>query len=323
MRPSRTTLIVGATGFIGRHLAKYLAAKGEKVVGTYHRPVRRRQPTKFVQLVHCDVTKRSDLQRVLRQFEPRHIYFLAAQSSVREAWFDPIQTIEVNLMGGVYLLEALRRADLKARVLIFSSGTTYGLSHDAGRILREDASLRPKDPYSVSKMGLDVLAQLYAKIYGLHTVVVRLPNLIGPEQATTFSLSNFAYQIAGIEAGRLPGVIRVGNLKAERDYLDIRDGVRALHLAMRRGRRGEVYNIASGRSRRLGDVLDQLIALSRLEKQDIRIVEKKSIMSKDEILSVKLNPSKFRRLTGWRPCVPFRETLRDILASWRRKWYET
>ncbi len=321
MKRIKTSLLIGVTSFIGCYLADYLVQKGGKVIGTYRHLPKDFRVDKQVRLVRCEVTKSREMETVIRRFRPDCVYYLAAQSSVREAWYDPVGTIQVNLLGGVYLLEILKKIKRKFKLLVFSSGTTYGHSHGRNLSLDEEACLIPKDPYSVSKTGIDFFARLYAKVHELPVAVVRLANFMGPRQSKTFSVSNFAYQIAGIEAGRFSPVIRVGNLKAERDYLDVRDGVRAIYLAMKHGKKGEAYHIAAGKSRRLKDVLNQLKELSRIPGQ-IKIVKKVSLMSKDEIPSVKLRVSKFRRLTGWKPKIPFKQTLWDILQYWRGKWHE-
>lgn len=320
MKRNRTCLLIGVTGFVGGHLANYLIKKGTKVIGTYHRRAKGTGLDKRVRLISLDVTKGHEMERLILRLHPDEVYYLAAQSSVREAWFDPIRTIQVNFLGGVQLLEILRRNRINIKLLIFSSGTTYGLSHGAGKSLDEEACIRPKDPYAVSKMALDFFARFYAKIYGLNTVVLRLANVIGPGQDTTFSLSNFAFQIVGIERGKLPREIRVGNLDAKRDYLDICDAVRAITLAMRYGVSGEAYNISSGRSRRLKDVLNEMCGLSKLDKARVRMVRQTSLRSKDEIPCIQLDSSKFRRLTGWRPQMAFRQSLKNILDDRRKRW---
>ena len=321
MRYSEVSLLIGSTGFIGRNLAHFLNAKGEQVVGTYAHSSQKGKFDRKIRLVFCDVTRQSDLFRVLRRFKPRYIYYLAAQSSVRHAWLKPVETIQVNFLGGVYLLEALKQLNLDSKVLIFSSGTTYGESHDLNRPLSEEVCLRPKDPYSVSKMSIDFFARLYARVFGLRVCVVRLTNLAGPGQSTVFSISNFASQIAEMESGhRLNHVLHVGNLSAKRDYLDIRDGLRALYLAMKRGRPGEAYNIASGTSRLLKDVLYELVDLSKLKNGKIKVQMKKGLIPKDEIHAMRLNATKFKKLTGWYPKIEFHQTLSDLLDEWRNYW---
>lgn len=318
MKKTKTALLVGVTGFIGYKLAHFLHQQGEKVVGTYVYKPKERLFDQDVQLVRCDVTKQRDVERLVQRFSPASIYYLAAQSSVHQSWLHPIETLQVNFLGGVYLFEALKRLRSKARVLVFSSGTIYGTSHSTGRPLSEEACLRPKDPYSVSKMSIDYFGKLYAQVIGLDIVIIRLANLTGPGQSTTFSIANFASQIAKMEAGYGSRILRVGNLSAKRDYLDIRDGIRAIHLAAKYGKRGEAYNIASGRTRSLNQVLKGLICFSSLKKNEIRIQREKAITPKDEIPAIRLSGSKFKRLTGWQPHISFRQTLADILDYWRQ-----
>ena len=314
----KTSLLIGATGFIGRHLAEHLIKRNQRVIGTYHHKSKIAAFPKQARLVYCDVSGRNDLKRILRKSRADYVYYLAAQSSVRHAWMKPLETLEVNFLGGVRLLEAIRELKQNPRVLIFSSGTTYGLSHSEGRKLDEEACLRPKDPYSVSKLALDYFGQLYARAHGMPVVVVRLANLVGPGQSVVFSLTNFVFQIAQAERnGRT--TLDVGNLSSERDYLDVRDGVKAVYLAMQHGKPGEAYNIASGVSRKLGDVLSQMIRLSRLDPGAVKIKKKAALIPVDEISSIRLDASKLRRLTGWRPKISFRQTLLDVLEEWRRK----
>ncbi len=317
MKKNRTSLLIGATGFIGHRLAPYLLGCRERVIGTYHRQASVPQFDSRIRLVHCDVTKPHEIAKIIRKYSPGFIYYLAAQSSVRIAWLEPIKTFTINLMGGVYLLEALRKIKSKSRVLIFSSATAYGVSHD-GTKLSEETPLRPKDPYSLSKMGIDYLAQLYARVHHLNVSVVRLGNLTGPGQSTEFSIANFASQIVKIETGRQAPHLNVGNLNAKRDFLDIRDGLKAIYLIMKKGRNGEVYNIASGRSRSLKDVLFLLMGLSTYSKT-IELRRKSRLIPKDEIVSMSLDPSKLIRLTGWKPHIPLRQTLSDVLHDWRNK----
>ena len=317
MRHSEVSLLIGSTGFIGHALAHYLVANGEQVVGTYAHPSQKRKFDPKVRLAVCDVMRPSDLDRVLRRFKPRFIYYLAAQSSIRHAWLQPVQTFQINFMGGVYLLEAIKRLKLQTKVLIFSSSQTYGESYESGKILTEKDCLRPKDPYSLSKTSIDFFGRLYAKVHNMNVSILRLANFTGPGQTTIFSIPNFAFQIAKIEMRLQAPVIDVGNLSARRDYLDIRDGVRAFHLAMKHGKKGEAYNISSGQSRSLRDVLNALIGLSHLKQKSIRIRKKSTLIPKDEIAEIRLDSTKFRRLTGWHCQFSFVQTARDILNDWR------
>ena len=166
-------------------------------------------------------------------------------------------------------------------------------------------------------MSIDFFGRLYAKVYGMPIAVLRLANFTGPGQSTVFSIPNFASQIAKIEARLQSQAIKVGNLSAKRDYLDIRDGVQAFYLAMKYAKAGEAYNVASGNSRTLKDVLRTLLHLSKLKKSKVKILKESSLIPKDEISEIRLDPGKFERLTGWHPRFSFKETASDILDEWR------
>ncbi len=317
MRKGKTSLLIGATGFIGHQLAHYLLQNNERVIGTYHNQSHKPKFDSRIRLIRCDVTEPQQIAKAVRSAAPDFIYYLAAQSSVRIAWQEPVKTLQINFLGGVYLLETLRQIKSTSRILIFSSATAYGSSHN-GIKLNEETCLRPKDPYSLSKAGIDYFARLYANVHDLDISVVRLGNLTGPGQSTEFSIASFASQIVKIEKGRQAAYINVGNLNARRDFLDVRDGLRAIYLVMKKGRKGEVYNIASGKTLPLKEVLSLLIGMSGNAKK-IQIRRKNHLIPKDSILSMALDPAKLVRLTGWKPKIPLRQTLGDVLYEWRNK----
>lgn len=321
-RKAKVNLILGGTGFFGKCLAAFYAGKGERIVSTFKSDAQGLKETDRISLVRCDATREEDIVKVVGECLPDRIFYLAAQGSVRKAWEDPVGTTNVNFIGGLYVLEAIHKLGLDSKFVVFSSGVAYGETHEHGKRLKEDARLLPKDPYGLSKLAIDLAGRMYSRSYGMDTLMLRFVNIVGPEQSAKFSLANFARQIAGIEKGHLKPEIRVGNLSSYRDYLDIRDTLRAIDLALAKGERGGVYNIGSGVPRKLADVLDEFIALSTLKKGGIRIVRDPSLKSKDEIPSMGLDASKLRRLTGWRPEIPFRRTLTDILNYWREHWDE-
>ena len=266
--------------------------------------------------VKCNITSKADVERVLRKFTPTRIYYLAAQSSVRRSWRDVTSTFQVNLFGAIQFFETLLKLKSKAKVLVISSGTVYGKSFYHSGPLSESACLNPLDPYSLSKAAVDVLARLYAAIHGLRIVVVRLTNVTGPGQSTLFSVPNFAKQLVQLKKRPTRGRLNAGNLKAKRDYLDVRDSVRALHLAMEKGKAGEAYNISSGTTRTLDSILHRMIRLSNMSKPPM-IWRKEELIPKDEIPVMRLSSLKFRRLTGWEPRVNFQKTLVDTLEWFR------
>lgn len=320
MKKTKTALLVGVTGFIGRNLAHVLTHGNLNVYGTFTHGLipSRAEFDPRISLIACDVTKPKQIERLIKKIKPHFIYYLAALSSVRLSWTDPIRTLQVNFLGGVQLFETVRKLGLRPKIMVFSSGTTYGDSHQ-GRSLSETAYLRPKDPYSVSKYSLEMFARLYANTYGMQIVIIRLANTTGPGQLTTFSIPNFASQIAKIEAGLAPPIIQVGNLSARRDFLDVRDCMRAIQLVMKKGKAGEAYNVASGKTRSLEDALKIMLVLSKFGKRRINIKSTSSLIPKDEIREIQLSTRKLRRLTGWKPEIQFKQTLSDVLNEWRIK----
>ena len=183
-------------------------------------------------------------------------------------------------------------------------------------ITGEGNPLRPLSPYAVSKVGQDYLAYQYFQSYGLKTVRTRGFNHTGPRRGKVFVTSNFAMQLARIEAGLQEGVIRVGNLDAVRDFTDVRDMVRAYYLAVTRAKPGEVYNIASGRGITIRELLDRLIALAGVE---VRVEQDPERMRPSDVEILLGDSSKFRADTGWEPQIPFAQTLKDTYEYWRRR----
>jgi GDP-4-dehydro-6-deoxy-D-mannose reductase len=307
-------LILGASGFIGRYLADHLLESRNEVIGTYR--FERLEPRKSFRTYRLNILDAGAISNLIRRFQPDSVYHLAGQSSVIESWTRPRETLETNIMGSVNVLEAMRKTRSKARVLLVSSSTVYGDAFKRERRVKEEEALQPKDPYSVSKASIDFLGRVYASNYGVDLVTVRLFNEIGPGQSRRFSLSSFAYQVVQMERRGGQRILSVGNIDARRDFTDIRDGVRAFRLALEKCKRGEAYNLASGRTYSLRDLLGKLISLSRI-KSPVRIVKDPSLVPKDEIQEMKVDQTKFQRETGWRPIIPIGVTLQDMLDHWR------
>ena len=201
-------------------------------------------------------------------------------------------------------------------IQIAGSSEEYGLVLPDEVPIKETNPLRPLSPYAVSKVGQDLLAYQYFRSYGLKTIRTRGFNHTGPRRGEVFVTSNFAKQIASIEAGLREPVIRVGNLDAQRDFTDVRDMVRAYWLAVTKAKHGEVYNLASGKAVTIRELLDQLLALSET-KVEVEVDPERLRPSDVEILLGDF--SKFKADTGWEPSIPLEQTLRDTLDFWRQK----
>jgi GDP-4-dehydro-6-deoxy-D-mannose reductase len=314
-------LITGITGFAGSHLADYLLAEqpGVEVFGTK----RWRSPTENidhlgdrVQLVECDLKDGSSVRRILADIRPERIFHLAAQSYVPTSWSAPSETLSNNILSQTNIFEAMRSLDLEARIQIAGSSEEYGLVHPGEVPIKETNPLRPLSPYAVSKVTQDLLAYQYFRSYGLQAVRTRGFNHTGPRRGEVFVTSNFAKQIAAIEAGLRTPILRVGNLSAQRDFTDVRDTVRAYWLALEKGQVGEVYNLASGRAVTIQQLLDMLLGLSEVEVE-VQVDPERLRPSDVEILIG--DASKFRTATGWEPLIPLEQTVEDLLNYWRQR----
>ena len=313
-------LITGITGFVGSHLAVFALARGVAVSGS----CRWRSKTENIdhirdriELIDCDIRDLSSVQNLLDHSVPDYIVHLAAQSFVAASWQAPAETLSTNIIGQVNLLEALRARRAHARCLIIGSSEEYGLVEQDELPIRETNPLRPLSPYAVSKVTQDLMGYQYFKSYGLALIRTRAFNHDGPRRGDVFVTSNFAKQIAEIEAGRRAPVIHVGNLKTQRDFTDVRDVVRAYWLLLERGAPGEVYNICSGRAWSIQEVLDFLLSESRV--RSIAVTEDPARLRPSDVPVLVGDASRLTRELGWRPEIPFEQTLRDLLEYWRQR----
>lgn len=261
-----------------------------------------------------DLRNPSWIDHVIETVRPQLVFHLAAWSDVRASWDQPWAAYELNIGCQLNLLEALRRHAPEAKVLVVASSEVYGLIGPDDLPIDEETPLRPNSPYGISKVAQDLMAQQYWFNYGLPTVRVRSFNHIGPGQSDSFVASAFARQIAEIEGGLQEPVLKVGNLEAERDYTDVRDMVRAYWLALQHGEPGGVYNVGSGASYPVQDLLDVLLDLSDIE---IAVEQDPERLRPSDVSRIVCNPDRFFKKTGWLPTISLRESLADVLQFWR------
>lgn len=315
----KKALITGITGFVGSHLADHLLSGGYEVCGT----IRRRSKTDNIdhisgrlRLVETDITDPHSVFKLMEETKPDYVFHLAAQSFVPSSWHAPMETLNVNIMGTLNILEAARKADSEAKIHVAGSSEEYGKVYKNELPIKETNQLRPLSPYGVSKVAMDRLTVQYAMSYGLKAVVTRAFNHTGPRRGDVFATSNFARQIALIEKGKQEPVIMHGNLDTLRDFTDVRDIVRAYELSLQKCDFGDVYNICSGKAIRIKDMLDMLVGMSKASITT-KFDESRSRPSDVEVLCG--DCSKFTAKTGWRPSIPFEKTLGDLLEYWRER----
>ncbi len=310
-------LVTGAGGFVAGHLVDFLHAEhpAAELFGLV-RPHGSAPRAAGITVFEAELNDPASIEPVLDAVAPDRIVHLAGQSSVHQSWIDPGGTLRTNILGIVHLLDAVRRRGLRPDVLVVGSAEEYGMVEPAELPLREDLPLRPSSPYAVSKVAQALLALSYGPAGGMRVLRTRTFHHTGPGRGETFAESSFARQIAEIEAGKRPPVIHVGNLEAVRDYTDVRDVVRAYWALLDRGTAGEVYNVCSGRGRRIHELLDLLLAESgasvemRVDKERLRPSDVPALVG---------DPRRLREATGWEPRVRLEESLRDLLYDWRQR----
>lgn len=316
---SKRVLITGITGFVGSHLAEHLLELRMDVCGA----VKRRSSLDNIDsiknkitLIECDIIDPYSVERAVKKSEPDYIFHLAAQSFVPTSWHSPLETLHTNVDGTLNIFEAVRKLDLDSRIQIAGSSEEYGLVYPEEVPIKEENPLRPLSPYGVSKVTADLLGFQYYKSYGLKTIRTRAFNHTGPRRGEVFVTSNFAKQIAEIEKGIKKPVIQVGNLDAQRDFSDVRDVVKAYLLAVEKCDFGEVYNICSGKTQRIREVLDLLLSMT---SKKIKVEKDPARMRPSDVLILQGDYSKFRKKTGWKPKISFERTMKDLLDYWRLK----
>jgi len=312
----RKTLITGITGFVGSHLTELLLADDRDVVGLARAPEWAPGAEHLADRVRLHVVELADLdglRRIFRDERPDHIYHLAGLASVPVSIREPTLAWEANFFGSQNVYAALEAESPAARLLSVSSGTVYGKPPSSLGPIHERTPFHPTTPYSQSKLAADLLGLQWARERGLNIFVVRSFNHIGPRQHGEFAVADFAQQIAAGE-GTPNAELRCGELDVERDFLDVRDVVRAYRALMESAAPGEAYNLASGVTRSLRSMVETLIAATG---KSFAFIQERSRLRTDDPNVIRVDPAKIQKQTGWRPTIPMEQTLRDVLDDCR------
>ncbi|MDB4949819.1 MAG: rmd [Gemmatimonadetes bacterium] len=303
-------LVTGAAGFVGHYLVRSLAADGHEVFGGTPDALPLHDAASAVRWVALDVTSDESLVAAVHHARPDVVFHLAAQASVGASFGDSLGTWEVNATGTLRLLRAVGTS---ARVVLTSSAEVYGSAPEHEQPLHEARALRPCNPYAASKAAAEMVAVQMSMSGDADAVVARSFNHTGPGQDARFALPSFARQLAAIGRGHGEAVLHVGNLSARRDFLDVRDVVRAYRVLAERGASGEVCNVCSGEARSIRSLVDEMVELSgtgaRVEVDPARV-------RPVDVPVLRGDPTLLHAL-GWEPRIPLRTTLADLLAHER------
>lgn len=322
MKRRLPVLVTGAAGFGGSHLVEHLLGGRESVVTLDHPGV----PTTNlaavldrVDHVACDLADRRGPEAVGAALDGRRfaaVYHLAGFASVRRSWDEARRTLDVNAFATLNLFGALRGQSPPPPVLLVGSAEEYGTSPPEDGVFAEDAPLAPASPYALSKVWQEELGAYVARTERWPVFLTRTFNHTGPRQSPDFVCSDFARQISRIEFRLQEPVIRVGNLSAARDFLDVRDVAAAYRLVLERGRAGTAYNVCSGTPRTVAELLRLLLGLAVLKiRVEVDVARQRPV----DVPVLAGDPERLVADTGWRPRRPIEETLLDLLAWWRER----
>jgi len=311
-------LITGIPGFAGSHLAEFLLRKNFLVFGTV---LKKNNPNIShlegkINLEVCDLLNFDRVFSVIEKIRPDLIFHLAGFTIPRLSYDQPVEAFKINVFSQINIFEALKILGISTRILIVGSSEEYGIVKNLKKPVKEDEPLNPVSPYAVSKIAQDFCGFSYFQMYKMPIIRLRPFPHLGPRLNEKLAVSSFAKQIAQIEKGICEPIIKVGNLRAKRDFTDVRDMVRAYFLAIQKCKVGEVYNVGSGKSYSLAQMLDILLSLTKVK---IKIKEDPSLFRPVDVPEIICDSEKFRKLTGWQPKIKIRETLEDILNYWRSR----
>lgn len=322
-------LITGITGMVGSHLADFLL---ENTDWDIYGMCRWRSPLDNVShllemanrkdrvyFIYGDLRDYISLQNVVEHVKPDYVFHLAAQSYPQTSFTSPLDTFDTNIQGTERLLEALRRCpDIDPVIHACSSSEVYGRVSREKLPINEGCTFHPASPYAISKVGTDLVGRFHAEAYRQKVMVTRMFTHTGPRRGDVFAESTFAKQIAMIEAGLIPPVIKVGNLDSLRTWSDVRDAVRAYYLLLTVNPvPGESYNVGGAYSCTIGAMLNYLISISSHKGIETE-VDPARLRPIDADLQVP-DTSKFYKHTGWKPAIPFEKTMQDLLDYWRER----
>ncbi len=312
-------LITGITGFAGSHLAEYILKND---LGTVFGTVRGKtsdfsnlsQIIDKVKIFECDIADPFVIRDVVQEVQPDRIFHIAAQAFVPTSWKAPQETYATNLLGSMNLFEAVRSSHLNPRIQIAGSSEQYGMVLPSEVPVTEDTPFRPLSPYAVSKCAMDLMGYQYFKSFGLKVFRTRAFNHEGPRRGEVYVTSNWCKQVVDIERGKKAPEIFVGNLESYRDFTDVRDMVRAYWLATEKGDPGEAYVISSGQKMQMKELLDLIVSKSKVKA---KVTQDPKRMRPSDVPLLLGDSTKFRQKTGWKPEIPFDQTIQDLLDYWR------
>ncbi len=328
----KKALITGVTGMVGSHLCDFLLRETDWDI---YGMCRWRSPLDNIEhllprvnqrdrvfLLYGDLRDDGSLRKVVRDSQPDYVFHLAAQSYPQTSFTSQIDTFDTNICGTARLLDAIKEykdvSGVNPVVHVCASSEVFGRVPKDKVPIGEETTFHPASPYAISKVGTDLVGRYYAEAFGMLVMTTRMFTHTGPRRGDVFAESTFAKQIAMIEAGLQPAEIKVGNLDSMRTWADVRDAVRAYYMMLTvRPVAGAYYNIGGAYSCTIGDMLKYLISQSTVRNIAV-VTDPERLRPIDADLQIP-DTSKFCTHTGWKPEIPFEQTMKDLLEYWRER----
>jgi GDP-4-dehydro-6-deoxy-D-mannose reductase len=307
-------LVIGAAGFVGHHLIKGLITKGYTVYAT-KLPFEKSDDMDCI-VIDLDIADEVKIKEAILTSHPDVIFNLAALSSVALSWERIEQTFMINVIGVIHLLNSVKAVDKDIRVVLIGSSEEYGYIEDAVMPIGESHQVNPSNPYAISKAAQTNLGSMYAHAFDMNIIMMRAFNHIGPGQPNGFAIASFCEQIVKIERGLCLPVIKTGNLKVKRDFTDVRDIVEGYIACSQLGHTGKIYNIGSGNSIEIEELLHKLLSYSAVK---ISLETDPNKLRLIDVPIITADIAELTRDTGWKPKIPLDKTISDTLDYWRNK----
>jgi GDP-4-dehydro-6-deoxy-D-mannose reductase len=314
-------LITGIGGFAGSHLADYIAQTHTAELYGIIRDIEKTENLKSlipsVSLFQCDITEFQSVFKVIKEIKPDIIFHAAGQAFVPSSFEFTADTFKVNVIGTINIFEAVKACEINPRIVVVTSGEVYGETFGLPALHSEQSVPRPVNPYAASKTSVDYIAQTYKNYEGLNIVIARPFNHTGPRQKPNFVCSSLARQITTLVKNNSPLVLKVGNIKARRDFTDVRDIVRGYWmLSQIDNRTNFIFNLCSGSIYSIEEIIGMYEAI--VGKQFELFVDSKRLRGYD-IQLLAGNHSAITNSVGWKPQITFQQTLTDLYDFWMKK----
>ena len=314
-------LITGFSGFVSVHFLEYLDSLNVPVIvlGVDINEPENFPVFKFVEynFVKLNLLDKESVAEMLLKFKPDFILHLASYSSVAYSWKNPVDAFVNNSNIFLNLIDQVRLLGLTCRILSVGSSEEYGKITEDDLPITEFTRTKPQSPYAVARVSQEMLSEIYANHYKVDIVLTRSFNHIGPGQKDIFVISSFAKKLTDIKNKIiLTNEINVGNISVTRDFVDVRDVVKAYYLLLQKGRRGEVYNICSGKGLTLEYILKSMMSILDVQP---KIIVDENLIRPDENKIIIGSNNKIYQETNWEPFITLNESIRDIIEYWMNK----